>query len=69
MKTRNNVNHPPHYNTGTIEAIDVIDDWKLDFELGSALKYIARAGHKEDAIQDLQKAIWYIYREIELLSK
>lgn len=63
------VNHPSHYTYGNIEVIDFIDDKELNFELGNAVKYIARAGHKEDAIQDLKKAIWYINREIEKLSK
>ena len=42
-----NVNHPQHYNVGKIEAIDVIEDWNLSFHLGNAVKYIARAGHKD----------------------
>ena len=56
------VNHPSHYNIGNIEAIDVIEDWNLDFSLGSAVKYICRAGHKDGntKLQDLQKASWYI---------
>jgi hypothetical protein len=40
------VNHPAHYNTGKLEVITVIEDWKLDFNLGNAVKYIARARHK-----------------------
>ena len=65
------VNHPSHYNIGNIEAIDVIEDWNLDFSLGSAVKYICRAGHKDGntKLQDLQKASWYINREIERESK
>jgi hypothetical protein len=62
------VNHPKHYNHGTIEAIDVIEDWNLGFHLGTALKYISRCGHKgdeADAVQDLQKAVWYLEREIK----
>jgi len=61
------VDHPKHYNAGKIEAIDVIEDWDLDFCLGNAVKYIARAGHKNsDKIEeDLQKAIWYIKRFID----
>lgn len=58
----NNVNHPDHYNIGKIEVIDVIKDWKLDFCLGNAVKYIARAGHKDKnkTLEDLNKAVWYI---------
>ena len=43
------VNHPQHYNVGKHEVIDVIEDWGLGFHLGNALKYIARAGHKDPA--------------------
>lgn len=60
------VNHPAHYNVGKFEVIDVIHDWKLGFNLGNAVKYVARAGHKDPSktIQDLKKAIWYIEDEI-----
>lgn len=67
----NAVNHPKHYNTGKYEVIDVIYDWQLDFSLGNAVKYIARAGKKDQSktIEDLKKAIWYIEHEISLLSE
>jgi DNA-dependent RNA polymerase auxiliary subunit epsilon len=60
------VNKPKHYNFATIEPIDVIEDWQLDFRLANALKYISRAGKKDPAKtkEDLQKAIWYINRYI-----
>ena len=60
------VNHPPHYGgaNNQYEAIKVIEAWQLDFCLGNALKYISRAGKKEDMIQDLKKAKWYIDRKI-----
>ena len=60
------INKPKHYNFATIEPIDVIEDWKLDFRLANALKYISRAGKKDPAKarEDLQKAIWYINRYI-----
>lgn len=58
------VNHPPHYNAGRFEVIDVIEDWKLGFSLGNAVKYISRADHKGTALQDLKKAAWYLAREI-----
>lgn len=59
------VDHPAHYNIGTIEVITVIEDWKLGFNLGNAVKYIARAGHKSaDPKEDLSKALWYLRREI-----
>jgi hypothetical protein len=63
------VNHPKHYNLGKFEVIDVIEDWKLDFHLGNTVKYIARAGHKDAALQDLKKARWYLDRRIEQLEK
>ena len=63
----NVIDHPSHYNVGSIEAIDVIEDWNLGFSLGNAVKYICRAGHKGNStkLQDLQKVAWYINREIE----
>lgn len=65
----NNVNHPSHYNKGKYEVIDVIDDWKLGFNLGNAIKYIARAEHKGKTLEDLEKAKWYVNREIERIKK
>ena len=59
------VNHPGHYSAGGIEAIDVIEAWGLGFCLGNTVKYIARAGRKGDALEDLKKAAWYLSREIE----
>ena len=71
------VNHPDHYHPGTYEAINVIEAWDLNFNLGSAIKYISRCGLKPDAelskkektLEDLRKAAWYVNREIERLSK
>lgn len=63
------INHPSHYNQGKFEAIDVIEDWKLNFNLGNTVKYISRAGHKDNIIQDLKKSLWYLQREIERLEK
>lgn len=60
-----NVDHPSHYNHGTIEAIDVIEDWNLGFNIGNAIKYIARSEYKGNEIEDLEKAVWYLNREIE----
>lgn len=57
------IDHPEYYKAGGIEAIDVIEDWKLDFCLGNAIKYIARAGKKSNDVRtDLEKAAWYIKR-------
>lgn len=60
-----NVSHPAHYNVGKIEVIDAIEAWELNFSLGNAVKYITRADYKGEPIEDLQKARWYIEREIE----
>jgi transcriptional regulator with XRE-family HTH domain len=62
------VDHPSHYNMGEYEAIDVIEDWNLNFNLGNAVKYISRAGHKDNIVQDLKKAMWYLDREIQRLE-
>lgn len=61
------VDHPPHYRGDTgIEAIDVIEAWELGFCLGNVVKYVARAGRKgADAVEDLEKARWYLDREIK----
>lgn len=62
------VNHPSHYNAGKIEVIDVIEDWKLGFAEGNAVKYIARAKHKGRELEDLSKARWYLDRRIQELE-
>lgn len=58
------VNHPSHYNIGDIEVIDAIESWNLGFHAGNAVKYIARAGHKDPdkRDEDIRKAIWYLQR-------
>jgi uncharacterized protein DUF3310 len=63
------VNHPSHYTFGKIEVIEAIEDWQLNFHLGNAVKYIARAGKKGDRLEDLKKAAWYLQREIENSEK
>lgn len=65
-----NVNHPAHYTDGKIEVIDYIEDKKLGYHLGNAVKYISRAGKKdpEKEIEDLEKAVWYIQRRIRKLK-
>lgn len=64
------VNHPAYYNEGKIEVIDFIEDQKLNFHRGNAVKYIARAGKKnpEKEVEDLEKAVWYLTREIDRLN-
>jgi hypothetical protein len=61
------VNHPAHYKVGGIETIDFIEAKKLNYNMGNAVKYISRADHKGNKKQDLEKAIWYIQREITQL--
>lgn len=57
------INHPEHYKSGGMEAIDVIEAFGLGFHLGNAVKYILRAGRKtSDAKEDIKKAIWYLER-------
>ena len=58
------VNHPKHYNMGKYEVIDVIEDFGLNFNLGNVIKYIARAEHKGNRQQDLEKALFYLEREL-----
>lgn len=65
-KTYDDVSNPAHYCGGRrYEPRKVIADWKLNFNLGNAVKYISRAGRKGDAVEDLRKAIQYIEFEIE----
>lgn len=56
------VNHPVHYNQGQIEIIDAIEDWKLGFNDGNAVKYIARHRYKNEPVKDVEKAVWYLNR-------
>ena len=65
------VNHPSHYTDTKIEVMDYIEDKGFNFALGNAVKYISRAGKKDKnkTIQDLEKAEWYLNREIERLKK
>ena len=59
------VNHPPHYKSGGIETIDFIEAKDLNYRLGNVVKYVSRAGKKSsDPVQDLEKAAWYLQREI-----
>lgn len=59
------VNHPPHYtdHPSGVECIDITEH--MNFCLGNAIKYIWRADLKADAVEDLEKARWYLDREIE----
>ena len=63
-KQCDDINHPSQYTQGDIEVIDYIEDKKLGYRLGNVVKYVSRAGHKDDAIKDLKKARWYLNRGI-----
>ena len=59
------VNNPPHYQTASgLQPIDVIEKFDLNFNLGNAIKYILRSGKKGNKAQDLEKALYYICREL-----
>ena len=62
------VNHPKHYTAGGIETIDFIEAKKLGYNLGTVVKYITRAGHKGNHLEDSRKAQWYLTREINSLK-
>lgn len=61
------VDHPNHYQSNSgWEVIDFIEAYRLNFQLGNAVKYILRCNSKNNKEEDLQKAIWYLRREISL---
>ena len=66
----NKVNHPDHYNAGKIETIELIKDMGIaeEFCVGNAIKYITRYRHKDNPVEDLQKARWYIDYTIKILK-
>ena len=63
------VNNPKHYTShpSGIDCIQITEH--MGFNLGNAIKYVWRSDLKNDAIEDLSKAIWYIQREIERRKK
>lgn len=69
MNKHDNVNHPKHYTTGKIEVIEFLEDQKLEPHEWNAVKYICRARHKGNQVEDLKKAIWYLNRKIESLQQ
>jgi len=62
------VNHPAHYKVGGIETIDFIEAKKLNYNIGNVVKYLTRADHKGNKLEDLRKAQWYLTREITMLK-
>lgn len=69
LNMKQDIHHPEHYTwlPKGIEAIDVCE--ALPFNRGNVVKYLLRAGKKKDELEDLQKAAWYLNREIENLQK
>ena len=69
------VNHPQHYRTGKIECIDCISavvsmyDGEQAYDVGQVVKYLYRAPTKQNFMQDLKKAQWYLNRLIKIASK
>lgn len=67
------VEHPNHYYGpyNPYEAIKVIEAWDLNFRLGNTVKYISKAGRKDSSktVEDLEKALWYLQREIDRLKE
>jgi hypothetical protein len=63
------VNHPAHYKAGGIETIDYIEAKELSYHLGNVIKYVSRADHKGQKLEDLKKAQWYLSRAIENENK
>ena len=68
-QTDESVNHPKHYTQGSIEVIDAIEAWQLNFRLANVVKYVARSEHKNNKLEDLKKARWYLDREISKLEQ
>jgi hypothetical protein len=72
LKVNDPINHPSHYADGWSNGAEVIDITEnLNFNRGNAVKYLARAGAKDPAreIEDLEKARWYVDREIQRLQR
>ena len=63
-ETTNDVG-PRYYRRGNIQVWDFVRDQELNFHLGNVIKYVCRAGHKFDDIDDLEKAIHYLQNEVE----
>ena len=65
MTNTTNDHGPEYYRRGSIQVWDFVRDQELNFHLGNVIKYVCRAGHKEDDIEDLSKALHYLSNEIE----
>lgn len=73
MNTNDSVNHPRHYNQGSIETIQFVDQVCAHyfgdeaFSVGNALRYLARAPHKSNKLEDIKKAVWYLNHAIDMI--
>ena len=65
MAETTNESGPKYYRRGSIQVWDFVRDQELNFHLGNVIKYVTRAGHKFDDIDDLEKAIHYLQNEVE----
>ena len=65
MKLKEKTEGPEYYQRGNIEVWDFIRDQNLNYHLGNVIKYICRAGYKDDDLKDLRKAAHYLLNEIE----
>ena len=63
------VNSPDHYTAGGIETIDFIEAKQVNYHVGNAIKYLSRANHKGDYLENIKKAQWYINREVSRHDK
>ena len=59
---------PKHYQTNTIDVIDFCSAYNLNFNRGNVVKYVCRAGRKDNELEDLEKALDYIKREIQTIK-
>ena len=70
MDIFNAISNPSHYVEGRkYEPRKVIEDWELNFNLGNVIKYISRAGRKNDILEDLKKANQYLEWEIDRICR
>jgi hypothetical protein len=73
-KVSDMVNKPPHYTHGGIETIDYMEAKSTPEEFAghlrlTAIKYLSRTGYKDNALQDLKKAQWYVNRLVKYSEK
>lgn len=74
-KEKERVNHPDHYNSGGIETIDYVDQITKDYpgdeasSIGEVIKYVSRAPLKNNKLEDLEKAAWYLHHAIKLVKR